>query len=80
MDFDFNNWTTDSNLGDWTESGGSVIQLLDQLRHLPIASSSNPYMVKFISQGGSISQTMTVKGNSVYEIILMGSSSKMIPI
>ena len=25
-DFDFNNWTTDSNLGDWTESGGSVMK------------------------------------------------------
>ena len=24
-DFDFNNWTTDSNLGDWTERGGSDI-------------------------------------------------------
>ena len=46
-----------------TESGGSVI-VKNSITIAP--SSSNG--VRFISQGGSISQTMTVKGNSVYEI------------
>ena len=71
-DFDFNNWSTDNNLGDWTESGGSVI-VKNSITTAP--SSSNAFAVRFISQGGSISQTMTVKGNSVYEIVAHGSSS-----
>ena len=57
-DFDFNNWTTDSNLGDWTESGVSVIAK-QAITTAP--SSSNAFAVRFISQGGSISQTITVK-------------------
>jgi len=71
-DFDFNNWSTDSNLGDWTESGGSVIAK-QAITTAP--SSSNAFAVRFISQGGSISQTITVEGNSVYEIVAHGSSS-----
>ena len=71
-DFDFNNWTTDSNLGDWTESGGSVIAK-QPITTAP--SSSNAFAVRFTTQGGSISQTITVKGNSVYEIVSHASSS-----
>ena len=71
-DFDFNNWTTDSNLGDWTESGGSVIAK-QSITTAP--SSSNAFAVRFTTQGGSISQTITVKGNSVYEIVSHASSS-----
>jgi len=75
---DFGAWDNTNNLTHWTESGGSVIQLLDVSSYgsfTKAPSGSNPYMVKFISQGGSISQTMTVKGNSVYEIVSHASSS-----
>mgnify|MGYP001307261593 CR=1 FL=1 len=73
-DFDFNNWTTDNNLGNWTESGGSVIQK-QSITTAP--SSSNAFAVKFLTQGGSINQTFTVKGNSVYEIVAHLSSSNV---
>jgi len=71
-DFDFNNWTTDNNLGDWTESGGTVIS---KLTNNASPSSSNNFAVQFNTQDGSISQTFTVKGNSTYEIVAHGSSS-----
>jgi hypothetical protein len=73
-DNDFNNWTTDNNLGDWTESGGSVIQK-QSITTAP--SSSNNFAVQFNTQGGSISQTFTVKGNSTYEIVAHSSSSNV---
>ena len=75
---DFGAWTNTSNLQHWTESGGSVIQLVDvsgDAGFTKAPSGSNPYMVKFISQGGSIKQTMTVKGNSTYEIVAHSSAS-----
>ena len=71
-DFDFNNWTGEDRLGDWTESGGSVIQK-HQITTAP--SSSNNFAVKFVSQNGSINQTFTVKGNSTYQIVAHASSS-----
>ena len=76
-DGDFGSWTNTSNLTHWTRSG-NVIQLVDvsgDAGFTKAPSGSNPYMVKFISQGGSISQTITVKGNSVYEIVSHASSS-----
>ena len=71
-DFDFNNWSTDNNLGDWVESGGSVIQK-QAITTAP--SSSNAFAAKFIAENGSISQTFTVKGNSTYEIVAHLSAS-----
>ncbi len=76
-DGDFGNWENTSNLTHWVESG-NVIQLLDvsgDLGFTKAPSGSNPYMVKFKSINGSIKQTMTVKGNSTYEIVAHASAS-----
>ena len=78
QDGDFGNWENTSNLTHWTESDTNVIQLLDvsgDLAFTKAPSGSNPYMVRFKAQDGSIRQTTTVKGNSTYEIVAHASSS-----
>lgn len=77
-DSDFGNWNNTSNLGLWNESSTSAIQLLDvsgDAGFTKAPSGSNPYMVKFKLLNGSIDQTISVKGNSVYEIVAHASSS-----
>ena len=71
-DFDFNNWTTDNNLGDWVETDNASVKKVS-LTTAP--SSSNDFAVYFIQTGKSLSQTMNVQGNSVYEIVAHASSS-----
>ena len=71
QDGDFNNWDDVNTLTNWTKSG-NVIQRTD-LTTAP--SASNAYAVKFKSLNGSIRQTITVQGNSVYEIVAHASSS-----
>ncbi len=76
---DFGAWTNASNLQHWNESGGSAIELKDVSGEsdtfTKAPSGSNPYMVKFKEQDGSINQTVTVKGNSTYQIVAHASSS-----
>tara|TARA_Y100000592_G_scaffold95834_1_gene163148 strand:- start:63 stop:1577 length:1515 start_codon:yes stop_codon:yes gene_type:complete len=71
-DFDFNNWTTDNNLGDWFESGGSVINK-QSITTAP--SSSNDFAVRFNTQDSFITQSFLVQNNSVYEIVAHASAS-----
>ena len=73
-DYDFNNWTNSNRLGDWGESGATVISRKD-IRAEQSPSGSNDYCVKFNTQGGYIEQSFTVKGNSVYQIRALASSS-----
>ena len=70
-DFDFNAWDDANTLTNWTKSG-NVIARTD-LTTAP--SSSNAYAVKFKALNGSIRQTITVKGNSTYEIVAHASAS-----
>ena len=70
-DFDFNAWDDTNTLTNWTKSG-NVIARTD-LTTAP--SSSNAYAVKFKAQDGSIKQSITVKGNSTYQIVAHASSS-----
>ena len=72
-DHDFNNWTSANLLGDWDESGGTVISQQTLASQSP--SGSNNYAVLFNTQDGSINQSFTVKGNSVYQIRALVSSS-----
>ena len=79
-DGDFNNWTNiggNDLLDNWGESGGHLLDppVIAKQSITTAPSSSNAYAVRFILQGGYIEQTMTVKGNSVYEIVAHGSSS-----
>ena len=71
-DFDFNNWTTDNNLGNWFESGGSVINK-QSITTAP--SSSNDFAVRFNTQDSFITQSFLVQNNSVYEIVAHASAS-----
>jgi len=79
-DGDFNNWTDNFGnqmLDNWDESGGFLMEppVIDKQSITTAPSSSNAYAVRFILQGGYIEQTITVKGNSVYEIVTHASSS-----
>ena len=72
-DHDFNNWTSANLLGDWDESGGTVISQQPLSSQSP--SGSNLNAVLFNTQDGYIEQTFTVKGNSTYQIRALVSSS-----
>ena len=75
---DFGAWENTGNLTHWVESDTNVIELVDvssDAGFTKAPSGSNPYMVKFKVQDGSIRQTMTVKGNSTYEIVAHASAS-----
>ena len=73
-DPDFNNWSSANLLGDWVESGATVISRKD-ISAEQSPSGSNDYCVKFNTEGGYIEQSFTVKGNSVYQIRALASSS-----
>ena len=73
-DYDFNNWTNSNRLGDWGESDDTVISRKD-IRAEQSPSGSNDYCVKFNTQGGYIEQSFAVKGNSVYQLRALASSS-----
>ena len=72
-DPDFNNWSTANLLGDWDESGGTVISKQTLASQSP--SGSNSFAVLFNTQDGYIEQSFTVKGNSTYQIRALVSSS-----
>jgi len=74
-DSDFNNWSSANLLGDWTESGGTVISRKDITGFSTRPSGSNDYMVQFDTLNGYIEQSFTVKGNSTYQIKAIASSS-----
>ena len=81
-DGDFDNWTTDPFSGndlldDWAESGGHLMDPpnIEKQSITTAPSSSNSYAVKFILQGGYIEQSLTVKNNSVYEVVAHASAS-----
>jgi hypothetical protein len=71
-DNDFNAWDDTNTLTSWYESGASVITR-DSITTAP--SSSNAYAVRFDTQDSYISQSFTVKGNSIYEIVAHSSAS-----
>ena len=73
-DFDFNAWADANTLNNWYESGGSVIT---RTSITTAPSSSNAYAVKFNTQNSYLTQSFTVKGNSVYEIVAHLSSSNV---
>ena len=68
-DFDFNAWDDTTNLTSWKESNISR----ESISTAP--SSSNAYAVKFTAQDGFVTQSLTVDGNSTYEIVAHASSS-----
>ena len=74
-DSDFNNWSSANLLGDWTESGGTVISRKDITGFSTRPSGSNDYMVQFDTLNGYIEQSFTVKGNSTYQIKAIATSS-----
>ncbi len=74
-DSDFNNWASSNLLGDWTESGGTVISRKDITGFSTRPSGSNNYMVQFDTLNGYIEQSFTVKGNSTYQIKAIATSS-----
>ena len=71
-DNDFNAWDDANSLTSWYESGGSVIT---RTSITTAPSSSNAYAVRFDTQDGYISQSFTVKGNSIYEVVAYTSAS-----
>jgi len=72
-DYDFNSWVNDNTLTSWTSSAATVITKQTLASQSP--SGSNSFAVRFDTQGGFISQSFTVKGNSVYQIRAVASSS-----
>ena len=75
VDYDFNNWADSNTLVSWSGSGASVISKHTLVSQSP--SGSNNFAVKFNTQDSHISQSLTVKGNSVYRIRAMASSSNL---
>ena len=75
VDYDFNNWADTNTLVSWSGSGASVISKHTLVSQSP--SGSNDFAVKFNTQDSHISQSLTVKGNSVYRIRAMASSSNL---
>ena len=72
-DHDFNAWDDGETLTNWYKSGTVI-------RHTLVSSSpssSNDFAVKFDTQDHYISQSFTVKGNSVYQIRALASSSNV---
>ena len=76
-DFDFNNWTTDNFLGNWDNTGGQLMEANHIFKQsiTTAPSSSNAFALRMGFKGGTVAQTMTVKGNSVYEIVAHSSAS-----
>jgi hypothetical protein len=72
-DHNFNAWDDGETLTNWYKSGTVI-------RHTLVSSSpssSNDFAVKFDTQDHYISQSFTVKGNSVYQIRAIASSSNV---
>ncbi len=74
-DHNFNNWADTNTLVSWSGSGASVISKHTLVSSSP--SSSNDFAVKFNTQDSHISQSLTVKGNSIYQIRALASSSNV---
>ena len=74
-DSDFGTWTNNNTLTNWSSSAENVISKHTLVGQSP--SGSNDFAVKFETQGGSISQSLTVKGNSTYQIGAAVSSSDL---
>ena len=74
-DSDFNNWSSANLLGDWVESGATVISRKDITGFSTRPSGSNDYMVQFDTLNGYIEQSFTVQGNSTYQIKAIATSS-----
>ena len=72
-DYDFGTWTNDNTLTNWTSSTATAISKRTLASQSP--SGSNNFAVSFETQGGFITQSLTVKGNSVYQIGAAASSS-----
>ena len=71
-DYDFDDWTGTTLLDQWTESG--TINKKD-ISSANSPSGSNDYCVEFKSDGAYIEQSFTVKGNSTYQIRVLGKTS-----
>ncbi len=73
---DFSTWTDSTTPGSWAVSSGNVERVTTTSEPggtVPTASSD--FNLKFRSNGAEITQNLTVKGNSTYELVAIGYSS-----
>ena len=72
-DYNFDDWSDANNLVSWSGSDAGIISKQTLATRSP--SGSNDYAMRFNTQGSHVSQSVTVQGNSVYQIRAIASSS-----